>query len=217
MMEDRSRNQMRKIGDEKTVFDEAPLAGVAAINVGKVGDLGKGEERDTQGQHDGKRRVLRCRERIEDLNAEIRVFVESERSQVDRDRSRKQSVARLAALSRDQQAHCVIEHDGDQDDRDKMDVPVAVEGQRRRGEPAQPRDRRHEKARKQEVSGEGHRKEQEQKLKLREEHNKFLDVAARRVALPMITDAAKLLLGSSQESLWDCVIAADCCAPLKRR
>ncbi|XUM22110.1 hypothetical protein ACRAVF_00220 [Bradyrhizobium oligotrophicum S58] len=73
-----------------------------------------------------------------------------------------------------------------------MNVPIAVEGERRRGEPAEAHDGGGEKASQQKIADQGHRQEQEQKLKLREEHNKFLDVAAYCAALSMIEGAAKL-------------------------
>src|ERR1700761_5326533 len=115
--------------------------------------------------------MLRASDRVDDLNAEIGVFVESKGEEIGRDGEREQPPSRPAlGLVRDQEAHHIVHDDGRQDDGQKMDVPVAVENKGGDSEPTQPRHRRIDESRNYEISREGDGQKQEQKLELCEQH-----------------------------------------------
>src|SRR5439155_308508 len=82
MMKDRAGDQMGEIGDKKRVFSEALFVGIAAIDVGKISDLGESKKGDAEWQHDRQRGIFRAGDRIENLNGEVRVFEEAEPQQI---------------------------------------------------------------------------------------------------------------------------------------
>ena len=88
-MKNRARDQMREIGNEQAVFHEAPLMRIAAIDVGEIGDLGESEERNAERQHDRERWVARVSHGVENLNAEIGVFIEAKRDEIGGDGKRE--------------------------------------------------------------------------------------------------------------------------------
>jgi len=134
MVQHGPRNQMREVGDEQQVMQEAAFAHKATRRVDQEGDLREREERDPDGQDDLHQRHLPARQRGGRAGKETRVLVPAQQRQIRRHGDSKPALTCAAACAADAQRTGVVDDDGPQQQRQVAHVPPAVEKQRRRRE-----------------------------------------------------------------------------------
>lgn len=143
VVQHRARDQVRKVGDEQHVVDEAALMHLALPAVDQEGDLREGVERDADRQHDVQQRDLRQARRGQPVvhvrDEEVGVLEDREHAQVDHQRQHQQRLAlAVVPLRRGRQAQPepVVDADRRHQQRQRLDAPPAVEEQRGQGEKA---------------------------------------------------------------------------------
>ena len=88
-MQDRPRDQVRKISDEQHVMHEVVFLDLALIGVHQKGDLGKGKEGNAQRQDDVSQIPVRAKQRVQAADKEIGVLVVGQQAQVGGNRKDK--------------------------------------------------------------------------------------------------------------------------------
>jgi len=137
---------LREERHERRILEQTPSPGDAAVDIDQVGDLYKREEGDAQGKDDVPLHLWQQACPGEVVEQEVRVLEVPEEGEVHSD-SQGQEKSRAAPRSVEQCAPEIIEGNGQQDQQDKLRIPVAVKDKRRcdqrdhgRGGQPQPRD-----------------------------------------------------------------------------
>ncbi|MNT13397.1 hypothetical protein D3C72_1483660 [compost metagenome] len=143
MVQHRARDQVREVGDEQHVVDEAALVHLALPAVDQEGDLREGIERDADRQHDvhqiDRREARRDQPGVDVLQEEVGVLEDGQHAQVDHQRGDQQRLALAVVAPRrgcQLQAEPVVDADGAQQQRQGLHAPPAIEEQRGQSEKA---------------------------------------------------------------------------------
>ncbi|MCY1555448.1 hypothetical protein D9M68_921160 [compost metagenome] len=83
MVEHRTGHEVRKVRHEQAVVHKARLTHTLGVRIHQKGDLGEGEERDADGQHDLTQAPLGARQRIDVRQQKARVLEVGQQQQVD--------------------------------------------------------------------------------------------------------------------------------------
>ncbi|WP_354132411.1 hypothetical protein [Bradyrhizobium sp. RT4b] len=136
MVEDRPRDQVRKVGHEQRVVRQGVTRDLATIRIHQERDLGEGVEGDADRQQDVDRN-MRTGQRIDVLGDEAGIFEDAEHQEVadDAERERRLSL-HWGELRRDQEiADAVVEGDRDQQQAHELPAAEGVEGERGQRQP----------------------------------------------------------------------------------
>ncbi|KDA51786.1 hypothetical protein L963_1499 [Leuconostoc mesenteroides subsp. cremoris T26] len=97
VMQHRSGDQMREIGDEEQVVHEAALVHLALPAVDQEGDLGEGVEGDADRQRDVEQGQLRDagggQSVVDIADEEVRILEDGQHAQIDHQRQHQQALA----------------------------------------------------------------------------------------------------------------------------
>ncbi|MNM63863.1 hypothetical protein D3C81_752380 [compost metagenome] len=138
VVQDRAGDQVRIKRNEQHVADNTVFFRLPSVGIDKVSDLRKGEEADPKRQCQLQQLDMRGKQRIDICNEKIGILVIAEQQHVAGDAQRKQQFPqpdRLVGGMVNRAPHHVVEGDRRQNERQRLDAPIAVEEQGSRGEP----------------------------------------------------------------------------------
>jgi hypothetical protein len=126
VVEDGAGDQMGKERHEQHVVDEPRLRCAAAPAVHQEGDLGEGEERDADGQHDLSYGDLGTGQARQIVHEEIGIFEEAQQCQIEHQANDEQS-PRFSGTHEPGKGEIDQDRAGQQ--RQEPQVPIAIEEQ----------------------------------------------------------------------------------------
>lgn len=131
-MEDGPCQQVGEITYKQEIVDLAVLAGLGPVSVYQVGDLGKGEETDPQGQNYARQIKAGIQGQVQVGQEEIRVLEKAQQQHIKGNASGQDLLAADEMLFR--VAHQplpdhVIDHNGQEYQRQILDIPPGIEKQ----------------------------------------------------------------------------------------
>lgn len=132
MVENGTRHEMRKEGNEQRIVDEPMLFRCTDITIVEVKQLGDGEERNAEREYETQRSDVGTEE-IEVVDEEVKVLIDGEQAKVETQTDDEKNFFVIGI----ENAFCdeEIESDAADEDRQIRNVPISVEGEARDEEP----------------------------------------------------------------------------------